>query len=348
MGSHGAVDSIEHPGAASSRVGVPGAARAGALARHPVVGVVARRLAMAVPLLFVVSAVSFVLVSLTPGDAAQQILGTQAPPEAYARVREALGLDLPLYEQYWQWVTHAVTGDLGASVFTGESVTHAIGSRLPVTLALIVGSLLLSVVVGVSLGVFSAVRGGAAGRAVDAFALVGFALPAFWVGVELIAVFAVKLQWFPATGYVPWAESPSDWLRSLVLPVLALALGGVAAVAKQTREAMLDVLGSEYVRMLWANGVSARSIYFRHALKNASLSVITVLGVQAVGLLGGTILVENVFALPGLGSLAVSASIQHDLPVVQGLAVCFTVIVVIVNLMIDLAYTWLNPKVQAR
>jgi peptide/nickel transport system permease protein len=321
--------------------------RFGELIRRPLIRVVARRLITAVPLLFIVSAVTFVLIALTPGDAARQILGVEAPPEAYQRLRHALGLDLPLYQQYWRWVTHAVHGDFGTSLITSERVTLVIGQRLPVTLSLIAGALLVTVVVGIAIGVFSAVRGGAAGRFVDAFALLGYALPSFWVGAALIALFAVELHWFPATGYVPLTHSPRAWLLSLVLPVIALALHGVAAVAKQTREAMLDALASEYIRMAWASGISPTSIFFRHALRNAAMRVVTILGLQFVGLLGGTVFVEAVFALPGLGGSAVTAASQHDLPVIQGLVVYFTVIVVIVNLAIDLAYTWLDPRVRA-
>jgi peptide/nickel transport system permease protein len=317
-------------------------------ARHPYLAAFAGRVAVAVPLLFAVSALSFVLVSLTPGNAADAILGTNGDPAEYQALTHALRLDLPLYDQYWQWLRHAVAGNLGTSVITGQSVAGAIGQRLPVTLSLIVGSLLVSAVTGVCLGVVSALRDGPVGRAVDGFTLIGFALPAFWVGAELIVLFAVKLKWFPATGYVSFAQSPAQWLRSLVLPVLALSLYGIAATAKQTREAMLDVLGSEYIRMARANGIAYRSIVLRHALKNASMRVVTVIGVQAVGLLGGTVLVENVFALPGLGSLVVSSATQHDLPVVQGVAVCFTIVVVLINLAVDLAYTWLNPRIRFR
>jgi len=301
---------------------------------------------MAVPLLFIVSALSFVLVSLTPGDAARAILGLNAPAGAYERLRHALGLDRPLWEQYWEWLRNALHGDLGNSLVTSEPVTHAIDARLPVTLSLIIGALVVTLVLGVGIGVFSAVRGGVAGRVVDAFALIGFALPSFWVGATLIAIFAVDLGWLPATGYVPLTESPADWLRSLILPVVALALVSVAFVAKQTREAMLDALSSEYVRMARASGVSSTSLIFRHALKNAGARVLTVLGLLFVGLLGGTVFVESVFALPGLGGLAVTASLQHDLPVIQGIVVYFTLIVVVVNLLIDLAYTWVNPKVR--
>ena len=318
------------------------------VARNPILRVIVRRLLMAIPLLFVVSGLSFLLVSLTPGDAAREILGLNAPPGAYPKLRAALGLNLPLYTQYWHWVEHAVQGNFGTSLFTDQSVSSAISQRLPVTFSLMIGALVISTVVGVALGVFSAVRGGAVGRAVDGFSLVGFALPSFWVGAGLIAVFAVKLGWFPAIGYVSLGQSVSEWFKSLVLPWVALSLGGIAAISKQTREAMLEVLASEHVRMGWANGLSARSIFFKHALKNASLRVVTMIGLHAVGLLGGTVLVENVFALPGLGSLIVNASIQHDLPIVEGVAVYFTVLVVAINLLTDIAYSWLNPRVRAQ
>jgi peptide/nickel transport system permease protein len=318
------------------------------LYHHPVPRVVVRRLLMAIPLLVIVSGLSFLLVSLTPGDAARDILGPNAPPDVYVKLRRSLGLDLPLWDQYGHWLRHAVTGNLGTSLFTGQPVSQAINERLPVTISLIVGALLVTVIVGVPLGILSAVRGNAVGRMVDGFALIGFALPPFWLGAELIALFAVKFTWFPASGFVSISQSPLQWLHSLVLPVVALGLVSVAAVAKQTREAMLDVLGSEYIRMAWANGISARSIYFRHALKNASIRVITVVGLIAVQLLGGTIFVESVFSLPGLGSLVVDTTISHDLPVVQGVAVYFTIMVVLINLIIDLAYTWLNPRVRIR
>ncbi|HEX2314884.1 MAG TPA: ABC transporter permease [Thermomonospora sp.] len=309
---------------------------------------IGRRLLTAIPLLLGVSLLSFVLTSFAPGDAARTILGPNAAPESYAQLRHAMGLDLPLWEQYWRWLRAALGGDLGASAFNGQAVTAAIGQRFPVTASLMAGSLLISVLAGVSLGVVSALRGGFMGRAIDALALVGFALPAFWLGAELIVVFSVRLGWFPSTGYVPFAESPGGWLRSLVLPVAALALYGLAGIAKQTRESMLDVLGSEHIRVARANGLSEWSLVMRHALKNASSRVVTVLGVLAVSMLGGTILVESVFALPGLGSLVVGAAVQHDLPMVQGVAVFFTAIVVVINLTIDLAYTWLDPKVRVR
>jgi peptide/nickel transport system permease protein len=313
---------------------------------NPLLLVLLRRLALAVPLLFLVSAVSFVLVSLTPGDAAHNILGANQPESAYIKLRHQLGLDQPMYVRYWDWVREALHGNFGRSLVTGEAVTHAIDSRLPVTLSLIVGAILVTVVIGVGFGVFSAVRGGTVGRAVDAFALAGFSIPSFWIGFVLVGIFAVDLHWLPATGYVPLTQSAQDWFLSLLLPVAVLGLLTVATIAKQTREAMLDALSSEYVRMARASGVSPTSIVFRHALKNASMSVVTILGLYIVGLLSGTVVVENVFALPGLGGLAVTASIQHDLPTIEGIVVYFTVVVVFVNLAVDLAYTWLNPRVR--
>lgn len=309
--------------------------------------VIVRRLLIAVPLIFAVSALSFVLASLTPGDAAQAILGADAPPRAYEQLKHQLGLDLPLYEQYWRWLSNALHGDLGSSVLTNESVSHALNSRLAVTLQLIVGALLISIFVGIPLGILSAVRGGVVARLADAIALLGFAVPAFWLAAQLISVFAVKLHWFPPTGYVSFGDAPGQWVRSLALPVVALGLAGIAAMAKQTRDAMLDALGSEYIRMARANGIRRRSIVFRYALKNAALPVLTILGLQAVWLLGGTVFVENVFGLPGMGSLAVNATLRHDLPVVQGIVVYFTVMVVAVNLIVDIAYTYFNPRVRA-
>jgi peptide/nickel transport system permease protein len=317
-----------------------------AVLRQQLLRLIFQRLVMASVLLFVVSALSFVLVSLTPGDAASQILGINATPAQYAELRQQLGLNLPLYEQYARWAGHALTGNLGTSVFTGEPVNYILNQRLPVTLSLMLGSLIVSVSTGVAIGVFSAIRGGISGRIADAVALIGFALPSFWVGAILISFFAVRYRWFPATGYVPFTQSPYQWAQSLALPVVALSIAGIASIAKQGREAMLDVLGTEYIRVARANAVRMRSIVFRHALKNAAVRIITVLGVQAVGLLGGTVLIENVFAIPGLGSEAVTGTAQHDLPVVEGTVVYFTIIVVVINLLVDLAYTWLNPKVH--
>jgi peptide/nickel transport system permease protein len=319
------------------------------LSRGPA-GTIVRRLALSLPMLFVVSALVFVLMSLIPGDVTESILGrkgvTGVPLSAYKHLAEQLGIDRPLPEQYWRWATAALHGDLGSSLVTKQPVTVAITQRFPVTVSLTVGALIVSLVFGVGLGIASAVRGGTLGRAVDALAMGGWVVPVYWIAAELVVVFAVKLGWFPATGYVPFAQSPTEWLRSLVLPVIALSVGAIGAFAKFTREAMMDALASEYVRMARANGISPASIVFRHALKTASLQVLTLAGLFTISLLIGTVFVEIVFALPGMGSLMVQAVLQRDVPLVNGIAVFFCLIVIAVNLVVDLMYSVLSPKVR--
>ncbi len=321
-------------------------ARVGRVAHHPYVRIVARRLLLAVPLLFIVTVLSFILLSLVPGDAAQEILGQRATPESLAALREQMGLNLPLPEQYWHWLVNAFHGDLGTSTVTGQPVTDAIIQRLPVTLFIAIGALIVMPLLGVALGVYSAVRGGVLDRGLGFLALVGYALPAFWLGAVMIEFFAVKLHWFPASGYVSPGESPGDWLRSLVLPVAALSIGGVAVFAKQTRDAMLDVLASEHIRLAWARGVPARDIYFRYALRSVSPILLTLVSLMTIGLLGGTVFVETIFALPGIGQYVANGALQQDVPVVQGTTLFFTLIVVVVNLITDLAYTALDPRVK--
>jgi peptide/nickel transport system permease protein len=243
-------------------------------------------------------------------------------------------------------VGSALHGDLGYSLITKQPVSETIAQRFPVTLSLTVGALLVSILVGVSLGVVSAVRGGIAGRVVDVVAMTGWVLPIYWIAPELVVVFAIQLGWFPAIGYVPLSQSLAGWLQSITLPVIALSIGAVGGFAKFTREAMLDALGSEYIRMARANGIAPASIICRHAFKTASLQVVTLAGLLTVGLLVGTVFAETAFGLPGLGSAIVNAANNRDLPVVQGIAVFFTIIVVVVNLTVDLAYGLLSPKVR--
>lgn len=304
------------------------------------------RLLWSIPSLAIVSALTFVLAWLTPGDAARTILGTNTDPAAYEQIRTQLGLDQPLWSQYSTWIGHALQGDLGSSLFTGESVISVLNSRLGVSLTLIVGATILAAVVGVAIGLFGAVRGGAPARAADSAALVGMSVPTFWFGLLLILLFSVKLPWFPATGYVPFGDDPGAWARSIVLPIVALSVGGIATIAKQTRGAVVDAMGQEYVRALRANGLPNGRVIMRHCLKNASVPVVTVVGLVMIGLLGGTILVEQVFALPGLGQLAVSATTQHDLPILVGVVVYYTFIVIGSNLLTDVAYGWLSPRIE--
>lgn len=297
-------------------------------------------------LMFIVSAFTFVLVSFTPGDPARSILGPTGTQEQYEALRAQMGLNDSLASRYVDWLGSAVQGDLGRSLFSGEAVTSLLGERLGVTLTLVFGGVLLSALLGVGLGVLSARRTGWLARFVDVVSLVGSAIPPFWLGLVLSAIFAVQLGLLPVVGYTALAESPVEWLKSVTLPVATLALAGMALVAKQTRDAMLQELDKEYVLMLRAQGAGEVSVQLRHALRNAAVPIVTVLGVLLIGLLGGTVLVETVFSLPGLGGLAVSSTLSHDLPVVQGVAVLFALLVVSINLLVDLTYAWVNPKVR--
>jgi peptide/nickel transport system permease protein len=301
---------------------------------------------LSVPLLFIVSTSTFLLVALIPGDAARTLIGSGGTQEQYLQLRHALGLDEPLYTRYWHWLEQALHGHLGTSLFSGESVTAMLNSRLGVTFSLVIGSTLLAGILGVGLGVGGALRQGAVGKAIDIFSLAGLAIPNFFLGLLLVTWFAVSIELFPATGYVPIGQSVSGWLSSIALPVITLAVPGVALVAKQTRDAMREVLQRPFIRTLRATGLSRRSIIFKHALRSAAIPTVTVIGLVFVAGLSGTVVVESVFALPGLGGLAVTATTEHDLPVIQGVVIYFTIVIIAVNLIVDLAYSWLDPKVR--
>jgi peptide/nickel transport system permease protein len=307
---------------------------------------IGRRIALSLPLLVIVPTVTFLLAALIPGDVARTILGTDASQAQYLQLRQSLGLNEPLISRYFSWLGNAVHGNLGTSIVWQQPVTSLLDSRLEVTLSLVIGSTAVAAVVGVVLGVAAALRAGVAGKSVDAIALVGLAIPNFFLGLLLVTWFAVTLRVFPATGYVPLRQSPSGWLSSIVLPVITLAVPGIAVIAKQTRDAMREILERPFMRTLRAAGVPARSMIAKHALRNAAIPVVTVIGLIFVASLSGTVLVETVFALPGLGGLVVQATSQHDLPLIQGVAVYFTVAVICVNLLVDLTYSWLDPRVR--
>ena len=307
---------------------------------------VGRRLALSLPLLVIVPTVTFLLAALIPGDVARTILGADATQAQYLQLRQTLGLNEPLLTRYFSWLGNALHGNLGTSLFWQQPVTSLLDSRLQVTLSLVICSTALATAVGVVFGVVAALRAGVVGKIVDAIAMVGLAIPNFFLGLLLVTWFAVTLRVFPATGYVPFTQSPGEWLRSIVLPVITLAVPGIAVIAKQTRDAMLEVLDRPFIRTLRAAGVPGRSIIGKHALRNAAIPVVTVTGLIFIGSLSGTVLVETVFALPGLGGLVVQATSQHDLPLIEGVAVYFTIAVICVNLLVDLTYSWLDPRVR--
>jgi peptide/nickel transport system permease protein len=312
------------------------------------IGLIARRLLLSVALVLIVTTISFALMSLLPGSVAETILGTQATPAKIAALNHQLGIDRPLVGQYVHWLRRAVRGDLGTSIVDGTPVASTLNAGLEVTLSLVLAALVLAVGLGLAIGTYTAVAAGRLSRAVDAVALVGLATPSFCVALVLVLVFAVKLHVLPAVGYTPLASSASGWATSLVLPATALAVGMVGAVAKQTRASMRETLDRPYIAGLRANGIAERRIVLKHGLRNAALPVVTVVGLLFVGSLTGAVIIEQIFVLPGLGSALVAATAAHDVPLIQGVALYLALLVVAVNLLVDLAFAAINPKVRRR
>jgi len=308
---------------------------------------IATRLAWAIPTLLVVTFAVFALIDLAPGDAAQSLAGENATAEQIAEVRDRLGLDEPLIERYAEWLGGTVQGDLGDSLFNDEPVRDIIARALPHTISLALVALTFSLVIAMVAGTCAAVRpGGIADRLVSIGASVGIAVPPFLVGVVLVSQLAVQRDIFPALGYVPFTEDPWQWFFHLVLPALALCGVTTGELARQLRGALRDVLEQDYVVAAHAKGLSRMQVLSHHAFRNAAIPLVTVLGLRISQLLGGTVIVEQIFLLRGLGSTLVTAVLNRDIPVVLGIAVVTTVIVTIVNLLVDVSYTWLNPKLR--
>jgi len=311
-----------------------------------VLGFLAKRLASGVVLVFAVSAAAFVLISIAGGDIARTIVGDAATQEQVDQKAAELGLDRPLLEQYWSWLGSAVHGDFGTSWFTNLPVSELLLTKMPITLSLALVGTLVSAVLGIALGTIAAVRRGVVDRLLQVLVIGGFALPGFWLALVLVSAFAVRWGVLPATGYVPFGSSPSEWARSIALPVAALAIGVTGATAQQVRSALIDVLRQDYVRSLRGRGLSSANIVLRHGLRNAAPSALTVISLQFINLLGGAVIIERIFALPGLGAMTLDATTQGDVPQIMGVVVLTVGIVVSVNLVIDVAYGWLNPKVR--
>ncbi|GAA4415372.1 ABC transporter permease [Georgenia halophila] len=307
---------------------------------------VLKRLAAGVVLVFVISTVAYALIFATASGIARNILGENATQDQVQALATELGLDRPLPEQYVTWLANALSGDFGVSWFTNEAVAVTVTNRLPVTLSMVLVAVLMTAIVSIALGVAAAVRGGVIDRIVQFVSVIGFSLPNFWVALVLVLAFGITLAVLPATGYVPFTTSPGGWARSLILPVTALVIGSTASAAQQIRGAVIDVLELDYVRTLWARGLGRNSVLFRHVLRNAAPPALTVLSLQFIGLLGGAVVIERVFGIPGLGTLTVNSSIQGDIPVLMGIVVVMVILVVTVNLVIDLASGWINPKAR--
>ena len=305
-----------------------------------------KRLAYSVPMLFGVSSLAFLLLNSLPSDIAQARAGEDATPETIAAIRASLGLDRPLIERYFDWLGALLQGDLGTSWHNGQSVLSGILASAPVTLSIVVLSLVLSLLIGVPIGVIAAVRGGRLDRVLVSSTVVALAIPNFWLALMLVLAFALTLSLLPATGYVPLDANPELWLQHLWLPVIAVATVAISSIARQTRSAMIENLGRDYVRTLRAAGIPERSVVYKHALKNSGVPILTTLGIQFVNLSGGSIIVEQVFAVPGLGQLTMTALARNDVPVVLGVLVVTAVAVVIINLAVDLLNSAVNPKVR--
>jgi peptide/nickel transport system permease protein len=305
-----------------------------------------RRLLAGVILLFVASSVAYLLLYLGAGDIARQILGVSATEEQVAQKTAELGLDQPLIPRYFGWVGDAVTGDFGVSWFTSQPVVAAITSRLAVTLSLVIGTTILTAIVATALGVWAAKKRGVADRLVQIVSVLGFAIPGFLIAIFLVNVFALQLKWFKPTGFVQLATSFPGWLSTVTLPILALSIGAIAAIAAQVRGSVIDTMRQDWVRTLRSRGLSENRVLYKHVLRNAAGPALAVLAVQFVGLLGGAIIVEQIFAIPGLGPIATTSTAQGDIPLVMGLVVVTAAIVVIVNIVIELVHGFLNPKAR--
>jgi len=297
--------------------------------------------------LLLVSLLSFAIIALVPGDPAAAFADASTSPEQLARLRHELGLDQPLGLQILQWYGHLLHGDLGRSILLNRPVSQAIAERLPVTLSLTGIALAVALLVGVALGTVAAVhRARWPDQTVMATALLGLSIPDFWLGLMLIILFAVKLGWLPSGGFVSPAEDPVGWLRSIALPAATLAAIQVGFIARMTRVAVLDVLDQDYVRTAAAKGLGRTAVLIRHALRNALVPILTVAGIATGSLLGGAVIVEQVFSIPGVGRLIIGGILSRDYPVIQGGLLFLALIYLVVNLVVDLLYAAVDPRIR--
>jgi len=306
------------------------------------------RIASAAPVLFIVSLGVFLLMQLVPGDPAVTLAGgAEATPERIEEVRDELNLDAPVIQQYGNWLVDAVRGDFGESLVTGKSVRSELAFRLPTTFGLALAAGFVALLVGGTLGLLSGLN---PGKNIDRFgrlvASIGVSIPSFWLGPLLVIVFAVQRRWLPPSGFVAFSESPMEWLRHIALPAVTLGMYLAAAMGRQLRAALIDVLDSNYVRTLWAKGATQRLVLVKHALRNAAIPAITVFGLQFANLIGGTVIVEQIFGIPGLGDYLLRSILASDIPVIQGATMLFVVTQVVISLLVDVSYGALNPKVR--
>ncbi len=306
-----------------------------------------RRILATIPVILIVALFVFSLLYIAPGDPAAIIAGDQATPDDVERIRESLGLDRPFVIRFFDWLFAVLQGDLGNSIFTNLPVSHMISQRIEPTLSLMVLTLTLSLSFAIPMGVIAAWKHGTLiDRAVMMTAVLGFSTPVFVIGYLLAFVFALQLDWLPVQGFTSISKGLGPFLRNLILPSVALGLVYMALIARITRATMLDVLSQDYVRTAKAKGVGQRGILFLHALKNAAVPIVTIVGIGFAALIGGAVVTESVFAIPGLGRLTVDAILRRDYPVIQGVVLLFSFIYVVVNLIVDLLYTVFDPRIR--
>ncbi len=310
-------------------------------------GYLIRRILAAVPVMGVVAMFVFLLLRLTPGDPAAILAGDSATPEQIERIRISLGLNEPLYIQFFTWIGKLLHGDLGVSLISNVPVLRMIGQRLEPTIAIALSTLVLSILIAVPLGVVAAWRHGTwIDRFVMGLSVIGFSVPVFVIGYVLVQIFAIDLQWLPVQGFRSIHRGIGPFLERITLPTVELSFIYVALIARMTRAAMLDVLGEDYVRTARAKGITESSVLLRHALRNAAVPVITVIGTGFALLISGVVVTESVFNLPGIGRLTVDAVLARDYPVIQAMILLTSGVYVAVNLLIDLAYTLLDPRIR--
>ncbi|MBK7657738.1 MAG: ABC transporter permease [Betaproteobacteria bacterium] len=310
-------------------------------------GYALRRLAATIPVMGVVALFVFSLLYLSPGDPAAVIAGDIATEEDIAKIRAKLGLDQPYLVRFGTWLVSLSQGDLGTSIFTGLPVTTLIGQRLEPTLALTLCTLIVAVALAVPLGVLAAARaGGWIDRVVMGVSVVGFSVPVFVLAYGLVLLFSIHLEWLPVQGYSPIREGFWPFLRHMILPSVALGLTYMALIARITRASMLDVLSQDYVRTAHAKGLAPGTVLVRHALKNAAVPIVTIIGIGIALLIGGVVVTETVFAIPGIGRLTVDAILRRDYPIIQGVTLLFSAVYVLVNLLVDLSYVLFDPRIR--
>ncbi|HEV8502174.1 MAG TPA: ABC transporter permease [Casimicrobiaceae bacterium] len=308
---------------------------------------IARRLAATVPVMAIVAVLVFALLRLAPGDPAAIIAGAAATTQDVVAIRAKLGLDRPILSQFFVWLGHVVTGDFGESFFFRKPVAELIAGRIGPTFALAVSTIVLSVLVAVPLGVIAAWKQGSwIDRAVMGVSVLGFSVPVFVIGYALIYLLAIDLAWLPVQGYQPIAEGFAGFAAHLVLPTLTLSVIYVALIARIARTSVLDVLAEDYIRTARAKGLARHTILVRHALRNAAVPIVTVIGLGVALLIGGVVVTESVFSIPGLGRLTVDAVLARDYPTVQAVILLFSFVYVLLNLAVDLSYLWLDPRIR--